>query len=199
MAGLADYVWHTDESMMFLWFKKVIGGGAGGDDTALILGCSIDNDYTGATNYSQLWNLMADDSYLKTQLYMLYMTDDWIDYDWDDDNMITNRFSNGAIVQGIPNHYLNVSWPVGGDLITVATRGRRFLPRNDTTIYVYLQSSLQAENQAWTLPKSWVNATLSADMITPNGIVRDIPITVGGRTIKLFMEPGFPVRITRKK
>lgn len=167
------------------------------------------------------WYVSADDIYMKTRMYQVFLTDEMVSPD--------GQFANGGTT---------TRWPLGGGMVTLVNGTGRLLPsikvppqsagpRARATIDITDENfSLVAYEQActyqaipgmsiptcpmrigppkpavqrsWDLPKAWHGKELHATTLTPDG-TRPGPSLVidkGLGTVTLPVTPGWPVTLT---
>lgn len=188
LVGLISAVWHLTDH--FLLFGKVLGGATGAHTMSWAIGGMIDHDIRRETSWADICNHI----YLGARLYQIYLTDEPVLFDWVDSRCVHIRFARGGEVHcrddgNIPR--LRVQW----DGIEIARDQQRFLPVQDDLIYVY---GVHDEDQQWTLPLSWTDAAVTAETITPTGIVSGPELHRAGRTIRIPVMPHRPVRLLRR-
>eukprot|EP01043_Picozoa_sp_COSAG02_P033016 COSAG02_NODE_2233_length_9425_cov_2.280399_2_plen_271_part_00 len=166
------------------------------------------------------WYVSADDIYMKTRLFQIFLTDEMVSPD--------GQFANGGNT---------TSWPIGGSMVMLVNGTGRLLPSikmppesagpraratidisdEDFSLIVYEQACTYhsipgqsiptcpmrteppkpAVTHHWVLPKAWHGKHLQATTLTPNGTQTGPPLAVdkGLGTVTLSVTPGWPVTL----
>jgi hypothetical protein len=249
--GLVDYYWHVGDTFWSFGKIVGGGCNAGPGEGCCISGCSIDGDYSpgcsehpectaahcstkgwgcsydhpeccGFTRKTPMdWYVSADDIYMKTRLFQVFLTDEMVSPD--------GHFANGGTT---------TSWPLGGGTVTLVNGTGRLLPSiklppesagpraratidvsdENFSLVVYEQACTYrsipgqsipicpartgppkpAVRRSWLLPKPWQGKELHATTLTPNGTQAGPPLAVDKRlgTVTLSVTPGWPVTLT---
>ncbi len=189
-AGLFSAIWHMYDPQ--LYHGKILGGGRGTDTTAFGLGtsCDIDIDYDVFLNH---WDVIADQIFLGTVLYQLYLTREMTELRIDDtDETVKLRFGTDLKTL-IDRKEDRLEVKLGDDII--ARDGDRFIPLGDS-IYVYSREGGSIKGR---LPREWEGSGFEAVQLTPGGKSGKVEYSVAGSQITIWLEPRIPVKLTKQQ
>jgi hypothetical protein len=168
------------------------------------------------------WYVSADDIYMKTRMFQVFLTDEMVDP--------AGRFANGGTT---------TSWPLGGGMVALVNATGRLLPAinpppasagpraratidasdKDFSLVAYEQACAYraipgqsiptacpardgpprpAVVHTWGLPLPWHGRALRATTLTPNGTVAGPLLALDNEagTVTLAVTPGWPVTLT---
>ena len=251
--GLVDYYWHVGDTFSAFGKIVGGGCNSAPGVGCCATGCSIDGDYSpgctehpgcvvahcktkgwtcslehfeccGFTRKSPMdWYVSADDIYMKTRMFQIFLTDEMVSP--------AGQFANGGTT---------TSWPLGGGMVPLVNGSGRLLPsirlppasadpRARATIdvsdehfslVIYEQACIYnkipgqsvptcptrtgppkpAVSHTWSMPLPWHGKELHATTLTPNGTRAGPALAVDKEagTVTLSVTPGWPVTLSLK-
>ena len=251
--GLVDYYWHVGDTFSAFGKIVGGGCNSAPGVGCCATGCSIDGDYSpgctehpgcvvahcktkgwtcslehfeccGFTRKSPMdWYVSADDIYMKTRMFQIFLTDEMVSP--------AGQFANGGTT---------TSWPLGGGMVPLVNGSGRLLPsirlppasadpRARATIdvsdehfslVIYEQACIYnkipgqsvptcptrtgppkpAVSHTWSMPLPWHGKELYATTLTPNGTRAGPALAVDKEagTVTLSVTPGWPVTLSLK-